>query len=142
MAEATAPVKRGIVTSFARPGGNITGLARRAPEEFGKYLELLKETVPGLTRVAVLWNAKGPASKIGWESVRHPAQKLGLQLHSMEVRSTGDLKRAFREAREAGVEALYVTPGQHDRRGLVAPRPVQTLLLKNRLAWRRNPPNP
>ena len=111
MAEATAPVKRGIVTNFARPGGNITGLARRAPEEFGKYLELLKETVPGLTRMAVLWNPKGPASKIGWESVQHPAQMLGIQLHSMEVRGTDDLEKAFREARTARVEALYVTPG-------------------------------
>ncbi len=128
MAEATAPVKRGIVTNYARPGGNITGLARRAPEEFGKYLELLKETVPGLARVAVLWNPKGPASKIGWESVQNPAQKLGLQLHSMEVRSTGDLKKAFREAREASVEALYVTPGPR-----VDQKSLADLILRNRL---------
>ena len=111
MAEATAPVKRGIITNFARPGGNTTGLARRTPEIFGKYLELLKETVPDLTRMAVLWNPKGPASTLGWRSVQRPARKLGIQLHSMEVSNTGDLEKAFREALAARAEAIYVTPG-------------------------------
>ncbi len=128
MAEATAPVKRGIITSFGRPGGNTTGLARRTPEVFGKYLELLKKTLPGLTSVAVLWNPKGPASTLGWRSVQGPAQKLGIQLHSMEVRSTGDLEKAFREALAARAEALYITPGARvDRKSILK------LILKSRL---------
>ena len=61
MAEATSPVARGLVQSLARPGGNITGLSLRPPEVFGKMLELLKETVPNLSRVAVLWNQIGRA---------------------------------------------------------------------------------
>ena len=67
MAEATSPVARGLVQSLARPGGNTTGLSLRPPEIFGKLLELLTETVPNLSRVAVLWNPKGPASRLGWK---------------------------------------------------------------------------
>ena len=111
MAEATAPVARGIVTNIARPGGNTTGLSARSVEIFGKYLDLLREIVPGLTRVAVLWNPNGPASTLGWRSVQGPARKLGIQLHSMEVRGTGDLAKAFQKALDARVEGLYVTPG-------------------------------
>ena len=128
MAEATAPVKRGIITNFARPGGNTTGLARRTPEIFGKYLELLKETLPGLARVAVLWNPKGPASTLGWRSVQRPARMLGIQLHSMEVRNTRDLEKAFREALAARAEAIYVTPGARINR-----KSMVKLTLKSRL---------
>ncbi len=128
MAEATAPVARGIVSNIARPGGNTTGLARRTLETFGKYLELLKETLPGLARVAVLWNPKGPASTLGWRSLQGPARKLGIQLHSMEVRGTGDLEKAFSQARAARAGALYVTPGPR-----VDQKSIVKLILKNRL---------
>ena len=128
MAEATAPVARGIVTNIARPGGNTTGLSARSVEIFGKYLELLKEIVPGVTRVAVLWNPRGPASTLGWRSLQRPARKLGIQLHSMEVRSTGDLEQAFHEALAARVEGLYVTPGPR-----VPQKEIGRLILKSRL---------
>ena len=111
MAEATSPVARGLVQSLARPGGNITGLSLRPPEVFGKMLELLKETVPNLSRVAVLWNPKGPASTLGWNAIQSPARKLGVQLHSMEVRSPDDLDKAFQAATRAGADGLLTTPG-------------------------------
>ncbi len=128
MAEATAPVARGIVTNIARPGGNTTGLSARSVEIFGKYLDLLREIVPGLTRVAILWNPKGPSSALAWRSIQRPARKLGIQLHSMEVRGAGDLDNAFQEAVDARVEGLYVTPGPRFRRKLIG-----DLILKSRL---------
>ncbi len=111
MAEATAPVARGLVQSLARPGGNTTGLSRRSPEFFGKMLELLKETVPNLSRVAVLWNPKGPASRFGWNAIQLPARQLGLQLHSMEVRGPNDLDKSFQDATRARAGALVLMPG-------------------------------
>ena len=111
MAEATAPVARGLVQSLARPGGNTTGLSRRSPEFFGKMLELLGETVPNVSRVAVLWSPKGPAMKLGWNSIQLPARQLGLQLHSMEVRSPYDIDKAFQDANRAHAGALVVMPG-------------------------------
>jgi len=111
MAEATAPVARGLVQSLARPGGNTTGLSRRSPEFFGKILELLKQTVPNLSDVAVLWSPKGPAMKLGWNAIQSPARQLGLQLHSMEVRSPNDLDKAFQEVNRAHAGALVVMPG-------------------------------
>ncbi len=111
MAEATSPVAMGLVQSLARPGGNITGLSLRPPEVFGKMLELLKETVPNLSRVAVLWNPKGPASKLGWNAIQSPARKLGVHLHSMEVRSPDDLDKAFQAATKANADGLVNTPG-------------------------------
>ncbi len=111
MAEATAPVARGIVPNLARPGGSTTGLSARSVEIFGKYLQLLRDVFPAISRVGVLWNPKGPASKLGWTSVQRPARTLGIRLHSMEVRRSGDLEKAFRDAKAAGVEGLYITPG-------------------------------
>jgi len=111
MAEATSPVARGLVQSLARPGGNITGLSLRPPEVFGKMLELLKETVPNLSHVAVLWNPKGPASTLGWNAIQSPARRMGVQLHSMEVRSPDDLDKAFQAATRADADGLITTPG-------------------------------
>ena len=68
MAEATAPVARGLVQSLAQPGGNTTGLSLMSPELFGKWLELLKEVVPNLSAVAVLWSPKSTTSRLGWNN--------------------------------------------------------------------------
>jgi putative ABC transport system substrate-binding protein len=111
MAEATSPVARGLVQSLARPGGNITGLSLRPPEVFGKMLELLKETVPNLSRVAVLWNPKSPTSTLGWNAIQSPARRMGVQLHSMEVRNPDDLDKAFQAATRADADGLLTTPG-------------------------------
>src|SRR5262245_59505793 len=70
MTGASDPVGEGLVTSLAQPGGNITGLSSLGPELSGKQLELLKEGVPGLTRVAVLWNAANPANAAVWQETQ------------------------------------------------------------------------
>ena len=81
------PVAAGLVDSLARPGGNITGFTNIAAVLAGKRLELLKETVPKLSRVAVLWNPQDPSTAQQWKESQLPARELGLQLHSMEVSS-------------------------------------------------------
>jgi putative ABC transport system substrate-binding protein len=132
MAEATAPVARGYVESLARPGGNTTGLSRRSPEEFGKLLELLKETVPNLSRVAVLWSPKGPASRFGWNAIQLPARQMGLQIHSMEVRSPNDLDKAFQDATRARAGAFAIMPGTGAWAGASNKR-IADLVIKSRL---------
>jgi putative tryptophan/tyrosine transport system substrate-binding protein len=89
------PVGAGFVASLARPGGNLTGLSVLAPELSGKRLELLKEVVPELTRVAVLWNAANPAHASAWEETQAAARALGLRLHAQDVRGPQDLEGAF-----------------------------------------------
>ncbi len=130
MAEATAPVARGLVQSFARPGGNTTGLSYIPPELFGKWLDLLKEIVPNLSRVAVLWSAKGPASRLGWNAIQLPAKQLGVKLHSMAVRSPNDFDKVFEDATRARPDALVIMPGS--RIGVKRKRLVD-LVAKSRL---------
>ncbi len=113
MAEASDAVGRGIVQSLARPGGNITGLTSITPVLAVKRLEILKEIVPGLARVGVIWTKKSPASRYGWKVIQRPAQQLGLQLHSLELRSPDDLAKAFEDAVRAGAGALIDTSGTH-----------------------------
>jgi putative ABC transport system substrate-binding protein len=103
------PVALGLVDSLARPGGNITGVANIASELIGKRLEILKETIPKLSRVAVLWNPQGPSFAHPWKESQLAAKELGLQLHSMEVSSTDKYEGAFKEAIKAGSAALAVT---------------------------------
>ena len=103
------PVAAGLIDSLARPGGNITGFTTIAPVLAGKRLELLKETVPNLSRVAVLWNPQIPGVETQWKESQLAALELGLQLHSMEVRSANDFESAFKDATKAGSAALAVT---------------------------------
>ena len=100
------PVGAGLVASLARPGGNITGLSVLMPELSGKRLELLKEVVPGMTRVAVLWNAANPANALTWKQMQAAAGALGLMLHSQEVRGPQDLKGAFALTAKVHPDAL------------------------------------
>ena len=109
MASAGDPVATGLVESLARPGGNITGLSEMLQELGGKRLELLKEMVPKLSRVAVLWNPKGAASTLTWKEIQFPARQLGVQLHSLEVRSPNEFEKAFEDATKARAGALYIT---------------------------------
>jgi ABC-type uncharacterized transport system substrate-binding protein len=103
------PVTDGLVNSLARPGGNITGFSIISGVLAGKRLELLKETVPRLSRVAVLWNRRNPGSSEQWKAHQLPARELGLQLHSMEVNSADLLAAAFEEAVNAHSAAFTVT---------------------------------
>jgi putative ABC transport system substrate-binding protein len=103
------PVAAGLVDSLARPGGNITGFTYIGAVLSGKRLELLKETIPKLSRVAVLWNPQDPGSTQQWKESQLSARELGLQLHSMEVSSAEKYEGAFKEAIQAGSAALAVT---------------------------------
>jgi ABC-type uncharacterized transport system substrate-binding protein len=107
---AVDPVTAGFVDSLARPGGNITGLTNIAAELAGKRLEILKETVPKLSRVALMWEPKNAGSAQTWKESQLPAKELGLQLHSMEVSSADQFDGAFKEAIKARSAALAVTP--------------------------------
>jgi putative tryptophan/tyrosine transport system substrate-binding protein len=103
------PVATGLVDSLARPGGNITGFTVISAVLAGKRLELLKETIPKLSRVAVLWNPQDPGTAQQWKESQVPARELGLQLHSMEVSSADKYDGAFKEAIKARSLALAVT---------------------------------
>ncbi len=110
VASAGDPVAIGLVASLAHPGGNITGLSQISPELAGKRLELLKEIVPKLSRVAVLWNPQGTTSPLSWKEIQLPARELGVQLHSLEVRSSSDFDKAFEDATRARAGALAIMP--------------------------------
>jgi putative ABC transport system substrate-binding protein len=102
------PVGAGLVASLARPGGNLTGLSTLSPELSGKRLELMKEVVPGMTRVAVLWNAANPANASAWQETQTAARALGLLLHSQDVRGPRDPEGAFALTAKARPEAILV----------------------------------
>lgn len=103
------PVAAGLVDSLARPGGNVTGFTTISEILAGKRLELLKESVPKLSRVAVLRNPQDISSVQEWKESQLPARELGLQLHSMEVRSAPEIEGAFKGAVKARSQALAVT---------------------------------
>jgi ABC-type uncharacterized transport system substrate-binding protein len=100
------PVGRGLVTSLARPGGNVTGLSGLNRDLSGKRLELLKEVIPKLTRVAVLWDASG--SRNNFKETGIAAQAVGVQLQSLDVRSAEAIERAFKAATERKAQALIM----------------------------------
>jgi putative ABC transport system substrate-binding protein len=104
------PVASGLVASLARPGGNVTGLTILAVELSGKRVELLKEAVPKVTRVAFLWNSANPGLTPAWREAQAAAQALGLQLQSLEVRSSNDFDSAFETALRERAQALITPP--------------------------------
>jgi putative tryptophan/tyrosine transport system substrate-binding protein len=101
-------VARGLISSLARPGGNVTGLTSLWDDLTGKRLELLKDTIPKLTRVAVLWHSSG-GRRTQWKASQAAAQQLNLQLHSMEIHTAEDLENVFKEAVKARSGAVAVT---------------------------------
>jgi putative ABC transport system substrate-binding protein len=106
MAGGADPVASGLVESLARSGGNVTGLSQMIVELAGKRLELLKEVIPKLSRVAVLWNPLSVSATFNWNEIQQPARQLRIQLHSLEVRSSNDFDQALEDAIRAGVGAL------------------------------------
>ena len=100
-------VDSGLVSSLARPGGNATGLTVFAPELDRKRLELLKETVPKVTRVAFLWRVPTTRGDL-LKDAEPVAKTLGLRLQSLEVRGPDDFESAFKAAKSGGSEALIV----------------------------------
>lgn len=105
----TDPISTGLADSLARPGGNCTGITNVAAILAGKRLELLKQAVPAVSRVAVLWDPQAPGSGPQWEASSKPAEKLDLRLHSMMVSSVEDYETAFRQSVKAGSGAVWVT---------------------------------
>jgi len=126
----TDPVATGLVSSLARPGGNITGVTIMNEELAGKRLELLKETSPKVSRIGVLWNSANPGAAVVFKQTQSAAQELRLSLQSLEVQTVNDLQGAFEAATRSGVNglALLATSPITDHLKLVA-----DLAVKNRL---------
>ena len=125
------PVALGIVDSLARPGGNITGFTRLTRELSGKRLELLKEAVPGISRVGVLWDADAPGPAIAFKEYEAAARALKIQLVSLEVRGPNpDSEGAFQAGAKGRAHALItiVNPVL-----LRYPKRIADLAMKNRL---------
>ena len=99
------PVGNGLVASLARPGGNLTGLSLLSSELGGKRLQLLKEVIPKVARVAILMNPGNPLRALVWQETQEAAQMLGVQLQALEIRGPETFEGAFRAATQgrAGV---------------------------------------
>src|SRR4029077_15534336 len=106
MTQDSDPVGSRFVASLARPGGNITGLATLAPEIGGKRLELLKEIVPKLSRVAVLGTSTSPGSAQQLKETERAAGALGVKLQYLDVLDPKDIETAFREAGKGRADAV------------------------------------
>ena len=129
------PVAEGLVASLARPGGNITGLATSAGQERAKQLELFKEAVPSLSRVAVLWNQSGVRT---FREAESAAQRLGLEFLSLELRSPDELDAVLAGAIAGRADGLMVTGGPVF--GFLAPRVVEFAVRGRLPAMYSNPP--
>jgi len=108
MAQDTDPVANGFVASLARPGGNITGLSTLAPELSGKQLELLKETVPRLSRMAVLGNSTVPGNAQALKEMELAAGAFKVQLQYVDVLDLKDIETAFRAVSKGRADAVLV----------------------------------
>jgi putative ABC transport system substrate-binding protein len=124
------PLGSGLVASFARPGGNVTGLSLIAPEIVGKQLELLKAIVPRLSRVAILWNPVHRSSLPLLDEAKEAGQSLGLQLQSVQARRPEDIENAFGSMSRARVGALLVLP---DAMFILQGRRIAELAARSRL---------
>jgi len=125
------PVTAGLIDSLARPGGNITGLSRLNRDLRGKRLELLKEVVPRISRVGVLWDTSGTELATAFKDYETAARALKIPIQSLKVRSSNpDLEGAFRDAAKGRVSGLVTTRTA----GLVPyPKKIAALAIKNRL---------
>ena len=106
---AVDPVTTGIIDSLARPGGNLTGVATLQRDLSGKRMELLKEVVPRLFRVGVIWDADAPGSALAFKEYEATAQGLNVQIQSLEIRRPEpDLEGTFQAAAKGRVSAVVV----------------------------------
>jgi ABC-type uncharacterized transport system substrate-binding protein len=124
------PVGNGFVASLARPGGNITGLSTLAPELSGKRLELLKNIVPKLSRVAVFGNSTNPGNTLALREIELAAATLKVKFENLDVRDPKEIETAFRTARKGRDEAVLVlgSPVINSQRARIV-----DLAVKNRL---------
>ena len=110
MVSADDAVGVGLVSSLARPGGNVTGVTNFQLELVGKRLELLKEVVPKASRVAVLWHVSGPIGDLGFKATQSAARTLGVVIQSQQVREPANLERAFEGIGKGHAAGLIVLP--------------------------------
>jgi putative ABC transport system substrate-binding protein len=108
VADNADPVNAGYVTSYARPGGNVTGLTGLSPDVTAKRMELLKEAVPGMSRVAVLRNPVSPDRDTLWSETTTAARALGLQLHALDVTNPDQLESLFEAAVRGRAQGIIV----------------------------------
>jgi putative ABC transport system substrate-binding protein len=108
MAQDTDPVGNGFVNSLARPGGNITGLSNYHPDLTGKQLELLKEMVPKLTRVAIIGNSNEPGNSQALKEIEPAARQFGIRWHYVDLRDRESIMPAFEAARRERVDAAVI----------------------------------
>ena len=129
MAQEADPVGSGLVASLARPGGNITGLATLAPELSGKQLELLKEIVPALSRIAVLESPGNSGNAPSLRETERAGRAFGVRIQQIDI-SHNDIESAFQTATNARADAILVlsSPFATSQR-----RKITTLAAKNRL---------
>ena len=124
-------VADGIVASFARPGGNITGVTPLDPELSGRQMGLLKETLPKLSRLAVMWRPDDSGSPLQWQETQANAATLGIHLLSMKVQNSGEVDKATESAARDGTHALLVL---RNVLFYVLRKKIVTLAEKSRLA--------
>ena len=110
MTWAADPVASGLVTSLARPGGNITGWTGQSVELRAKYLDLLKEAVPAAIRVGVLWNPANQVHGLSMKLIEAAAQRLKVELHPAGVQDPKELESTFSALAGKRVQALVVFP--------------------------------
>ena len=122
------PVEKGLVTSLARPGVNVTGLANAGKELNGKLLSLLREIVPRATSVAVLWDATEPGNRVILGQIQSSANALGVSVNSVQVQRYTEVEPAFATIRKQGSQMLIVPPSS-----MLVPRWIADLALKNGL---------
>jgi putative ABC transport system substrate-binding protein len=108
MATSGDAVQEGLVASFARPGGNVTGFSVLNRELSGKRLQVVREAVPGLKRVAALFNGSNPAMPPQFKQTSAAAEQLGLQVSPLDVSFPDGIERSFEEASQAGMQAVMV----------------------------------
>jgi putative tryptophan/tyrosine transport system substrate-binding protein len=124
------PVALGLVANLARPGGNITGLSQMSPDLTGKRLELLKDILPKLTRVAFIWSSDNPGMKLRFKEAQAAAPALGIKLQSLEARTPNELTSVLPAATKEHAEALMV-PAPIERYRTQ----ITEFAEKNRLPW-------
>jgi putative ABC transport system substrate-binding protein len=106
MTAAGDPLGSGLIASLAHPGGNVTGSSLMVPDIAGKRVELLREILPRLVHVAVLWNAANPYPAIVFKETQAAGRRLGIEVQSLEVRSPDDFDGAFEDTRRQHPDAL------------------------------------
>jgi len=124
------PRENGLVASLARPGGNVTGLASQSAELIGKRVELLREAIPRISRVAALLNPDNPGTRPTLKALDGAGRALGIQIQRVEFRNVGDLDKAFRSAATGGATAVLV---QEDPHAFAARIEIAEFALRHRL---------